>query len=118
MPKKIFTQIQLPLEQPDRCADCPLLGLIPDNLRSPNPEDRFKSLVCVGTSAAITKKFSEIRASQRDNHHPLHRPCDSRWNAWQQMPRREFPVKIQVYNTYLEPYHRTKELRINFNWKS
>lgn len=117
MPRKIFRQIQLPMEQPDRCADCPLLGLIPDNMRSADPADRFKSLICLGTSAALTKKFSEVRASQKDSHHPHNRPCDSRWAAWQTLPGRKFPVTLDDSNTFLEPYYRTKQRVINFKWK-
>ena len=31
MPKAIFTPIQLPPEQPDRCSRCPLLGKRPQS---------------------------------------------------------------------------------------
>ena len=117
MPRKPFRQIQLPQEQPDRCSDCPLLGLIPDHLRSPDKEDRFKSLLCLGTNAALTKKFSEIKASEKDSHHPHNRPCDSRWDAWMQLPGKKFPVTIEDSNTFLEPYYRTRQRVINFKWK-
>ena len=117
MPRKIYRDIKLPTEKPDRCADCPLLGLIPDNLRSPDFADRFKSLICLGTNAALTKKFSEVRASKKDSHHPHTRPCDSRWAAWQQYNGGKFPVTIEDSNTFLEPYYATKQRVINFKWK-
>lgn len=117
MPRKIFRQIQLPMEKPDRCADCPLLGLIPENMKSADKADRYKSLICLGTSAALTKKFSEVRASKKDANHPHHRPCDGRWDAWCQLPGRKFAVTIEDSNTFLEPYYRTRQRVINFKWK-
>ena len=117
MPKKIFTQIKLPLVQPDRCADCPLLGTIPDEERSKDPRDRFKSLVCLGTAKALTKRYSLKEASKADSHHPHKRPCDARWSAWMQLPGQRVSVRTQDYLRYRKPYEELQQLRIDFNWR-
>ena len=75
MPKRNFIDIQLAPEQYDRCADCPLIGLIPENERK---EGKRKKYVCLGVPLkAMTSKGIWIKASQRDPKHPLHRPCDT-----------------------------------------
>ena len=45
MPKKNFIQIAIAAEQYDRCADCPLCGLIPENKRR---EGLRKKYICLG----------------------------------------------------------------------
>lgn len=117
MPKKNIIQVQLPMEQPDRCQDCPLLGLIPEGMRSNDFADRFKSLVCIGTMDAITKKSSEVRASEKDARHPHHRPCDRVWKAWSQLPGRKFGVGVEIYNTFRVPFDQTRQFVINFKTK-
>ena len=53
MPKKLFTPIQLPKEQPDKCENCPLIGKIPE-------EERGKTLM-----AALEEVNAKLPSAQR-----------------------------------------------------
>lgn len=112
MPIKRFVQIQLPMNQPDRCADCPLLGIVPPELRIRNSQE---TLVCLGTGEAMTKKGSRVRKSGRDAKHPLTRGCDSLWPLWVTYPRQEFPVLVERYIRCIQPYRNTLEQFIHFH---
>ena len=46
MPKRLSVFVKLPEQQPDRCQDCPLLGLIPVEMRKHGSK---KTHVCLGT---------------------------------------------------------------------
>lgn len=112
MPKRNFVSIQLPAVQPDCCADCPLCGLVPNHLK---PKGSFETHVCTATMEALTRRFIRVRASQRDSHHPLHRPCDDRWDAWMQLPGRKFNISTQIYSELRFPYEQTLQLQIRFH---
>ena len=113
MPKKNIIQIQLPPVKPDCCTECPLLGIVPKYVK--RPKGSRKTRVCLGTMKAVTEQGSRIRASKRDSHHPLHRPCDNRWNAWMQLPNQRLGVNIQSYNDCRIPYEASLQLRIDFS---
>ena len=113
MPKRNIILIPLPAEQPDCCAECPLLGLVPKYVA--RPKNSKETHVCTGTMEAITQRGSKIRASQRDVNHPLHRPCDNRWHSWMQLPNRKLGINTQVYNDCRIPYECTLQLRIKFH---
>ena len=51
--------VKLPEKQPDCCAICPLLGLIP---KEKVPPKSYEKLVCLGTNEAMTQRASRIRA--------------------------------------------------------
>ena len=107
-------KVQLPPAQPDCCADgCPLLGLIPKS--TPRPKNSKETHVCLGTMEALTKRGTKIRASQRDAHHPLHRPCDTRWEMWMTLPRRILNVNRQFYAECRIPYEATLQMQIKFH---
>lgn len=112
MPKRNFVKIKLPIAQPDCCALCPLIGKIPPERRE---YGSYETLICLGTMDAMTQRQSNIRASKRDSRHPLHRYCDTRWNAWQQLSAREFPVSIDIYNTFRMPYEMGMQPVIRFH---
>ena len=112
MPKRNFVKIKLPIAQPDCCALCPLIGKIPPERRE---YGSYETLICLGTMDAMTQRQSNIRASKRDSRHPLHRYCDTRWNAWQQLSAREFPVSIDIYNTFRMPYELGMQPVIRFH---
>lgn len=113
MPKRNIIQIELPPEQPDCCAECPLLGLIPKYVaRKKNSKETH---VCLGTMEALTQRGSKVRASNRDPNHPLHRPCDLKWHAWMTLPHRRLGVNIQFYNDCRIPYECTLQLKIKFH---
>ena len=115
MNKKI--KIQLPSEKPDKCANCPLLGMIPKELKSKDKKDRFKSYICIGTKEALTKKFIYLSASERDKFHKLHRPCDYFWKIWQEFPLRKIEIDASYYTTFILPYEQSglKPLLIRFH---
>lgn len=113
MPKRNIVQIQLPPEQPDCCAECPLLGLVPKYVS--RPKNSKETLVCCGTMEAITQRGSKVRASNRDTNHPLHRPCDNRWHSWMQLAGRKLGISTQTYNDCRIPYECTLQLQIKFH---
>ena len=114
MPKKTITQITLPDEQPDCCAICPLCGVIPKSMRNGS---KYETHVCIGTSEALTSRGINVRASQRDSHHPLSRPCDARWDAWMLLPGRRLGVSHQSYLLFRLPYEQSLQMIIKFKDK-
>ena len=112
MPKRVTRWIVLPADQPNCCADCPFLGLIPKE--QDRPKGSKKTLVCCATWEAISKRGSRIKKSQRDKCHPLHRPCDDMWGFWTSLPGRKFPLRIDDYNKYIGPYRFVEDHRIKF----
>ena len=113
MPRRNIIQIQLPPEQPDCCAECPLLGLVPSYVA--RPKNSKETHVCLGTMDAITQRGSRVRASSRDSNHPWKRPCDNRWKAWTQLAGRKLGISIQSYNDCRIPYEATLQLQIKFH---
>lgn len=116
MPKKLFIQIQLAAEQYDRCADCPLCGLIPESERK---EGKRMKYVCLGvlypSLQALSSRGIWVRASKRDTKHPLHRPCDTRWAAWMTLKNRQFALRADVFTKYRLPFEQNLQPRINFD---
>lgn len=112
MPRKTFIQTQLAPEQYDRCYDCPLCGLIPEQERK---DGMRKKYVCLGTMKALTSKGIWLKASKRDAKHPLHRPCDLKWPAWMTLPKRNFNLSIVLYTKYRLPYEQTMQPQIDFD---
>ncbi|MBO5172067.1 MAG: hypothetical protein J6B83_03320 [Bacteroidaceae bacterium] len=113
MPKRNIIQVQLPAEQPDCCAMCPLLGLVPKYVA--RPKNSKETHVCLGTMEALTQRGTRIRASQRDSHHPLKRPCDHRWPMWMTLPQRKLGLSIETYRECRVPYEATLQLTIKFH---
>ena len=113
MPKRNIVQIQLPPEQPDCCAECPLLGLVPKYVA--RPKNSKETHVCCGTMEAITQRGSKVRASQRDTNHPLRRPCDNRWEAWMTLPGLKLGISNVSYIQCRIPYEQGQQLQIKFH---
>jgi hypothetical protein len=107
------TLIKLRPSQPDCCADCPLVGLVPSYVKK--PKGSKETHVCMATFEALTGRGIKIRASQRDSTHPLHRPCDNYWEKWVQLPGSYLPVPDELYLNSRLPYERTQQLRIKFH---
>lgn len=112
MPKRNFIPTQLSPVQYNRCIDCPLCGLIPENERK---EGKRKKYLCIGRMKPLTSKGVWLKASNRDAKHPLHRPCDDVWQAWMTFKHREFAMGYQVYIKYRLPLEQTVQLRIDFD---
>ena len=103
--------IKLPEKQPDCCAICPLLGLIP---KDRIPAKSYEKLVCLGTNEAMTQRASRIRASQRNSKHPLHRYCDNKWQIWMQLKNRCVGINATMYLQCRIPYEQSQQMTFNF----
>lgn len=113
MPKRVTVNIPLPFEKPDCCADCPLLGLVPKYVQ--RPKNSKETHVCMGTMEALSGRGTRAKASKRDAKHPLHRPCDLRWEAWQRLPGHALPVRTETFNDCRVPYESAQQLIIKFH---
>ena len=51
----------------------------------------------------------------RDSHHPLKRPCDTKWEAWMKMLDRCFLIPDEAYLHYRLPFERGLQFRIKFH---
>ena len=106
MPKNIYTPIQLPPNQPDRCAKCPLLGKRPQQEQTKGQRQAY---CCLGiftadgfpplTSKGIERSAEAYRKSQRR----LHRPCDDRWDVWMSLPNRRLPITSEAWRERRRP---------------
>lgn len=141
MPKDLFTPIQLPREQPDRCKMCPLVGIIPKDERRPGLRERY---YCLGIFEAMTDEdgrpvldengvqrmsFPRLKSKSiavsakavKAGGHLLHRPCDLRWKAWMTLPGLLFGLPTDVFTRYRQPYELEQMIknqpRFNFRKK-
>lgn len=112
MPKKLFVMVKLPPAQPDRCLDCPLLGLIPEEERKHNSK---KTHVCIRLMKALARRKVKIRASDETRTKKLIRPCDKIFAAWLELPKREIGVPVASYNKYRVPLEAMQQLTIDFD---
>lgn len=112
MPKRVTVQIKLPEEQPDRCIDCPLLGIIPLEKRRHGSK---KTYLCIPDHKALAKRKTSIRKSDTTRSKPLKRPCDNKWHAWVELPKRMLGIRISDYNEYRLPLINSLQLEIDFD---
>ena len=113
MPREAIIKMKLTQEQPDSCAECPLVGLIPKEQRG---EGVRQAYVCLGVlgEALTSKGIHSSAAAYRAKNRKLHRPCDNRWEAWAQLPGREFGISYANYLNYRLPYEQGHQLVIKF----
>ena len=113
MPPKAIIPIEIKMEQPDCCAKCPLIGLIPKEQRQKGVR---QSYVCLGVlGEALSSKGIWASASDyKKKKKKLHRPCDTRWEAWTQLPGRKFGMSYAHYLQYRLPYEQRNQLIIHF----
>lgn len=112
MPIKPFIKRKMKMEQPDCCAECPLLGLIPKDER---PYGSKESHVCIPCQEAMSARGILVRKSKRDSHHPLKRPCDDLWSAWYEAHRSMYPMKREFYIRYRHPFEQSQQMVIKFH---
>ena len=104
MPKKIYTQIKLPREQPNSCMSCPCLGAIPKHERRKGSQE---TLVCLATHHAMSARLARSKASDHDSKHPLKRSCDADWDRWQADPYfGSYPIRMVDISKYRDPFVR------------
>lgn len=108
------TPMHLPPEQPDCCFDCPLCGLIPKDCPD-KPKGSKETHVCLATWEAMSGRGIKVRASKRDSHHPLKRPCDTKWEAWMKLPERCYLLPDVVYLHYRLPFENGLQFKIKFH---
>ena len=97
-------------KQPDCCADCPLIGIIPEGKR----EGKWTH-VCCATGDAMTRVGIRVIASAKDAKHPWHRSCDGIWEEWWSAnPHHLFKIPLDRYITWRQPYEFSLGLKINF----
>ena len=98
MPKQTFIKVQLAPERYDRCLDCPLCGLIPENDR----RDNLK-YACLATLRAMS---DEDAASSKDK---VSQPCEKHWETFMQLPDRIYNLSERLYNTFRLPFEQAKD---------
>ena len=113
MPKQAIVPIKLPAEQRDTCAQCPLCGLIPKEQRLEGARQGYVCLGVVG-EALTSKGIHSSAAAYQQKNRKLHRPCDTRWPAWMQLPGRQFGISYAHYLQYRLPFEQRHQLVINF----
>lgn len=96
-------KVVLPPMKPDRCVDCPLLGLVPKGVEKPKYSK--KTYLCIGVAKAMSEQKTCLRESEKnDPKHPLERPCDNHWDRWMTYPRRILKVNKALYRDSRDPY--------------
>ena len=112
MPRKVYTPIQLPKEQPDKCENCPLIGKIPEEEREEGVREGY---YCLGKCPDPRLKSKGIKLSAeeyRKKKRKLHRPCDHLWNVWTSLlPRRLFSMPNVAYIKYRMEYEKEQQLK-------
>src|SRR5574344_1940670 len=101
MPRSIFTPIQLPPQQPDRCSKCPLLGIRPSAEQTKGQRQAYCCLgifTADGFPALTSKGIERSAEAYRKKKRRLHRPCDNRWQVWLSLPNRQLPITIEAFN--------------------
>ena len=115
MPKIIFTDIPLVEDEPDRCLDCPLLGLIPKDERE---FGRQQSHVCLSTRESLSERMIKARRTDKDDKHKLDRPCTRAglWQVWQEKEAKPgiMVVRAVDYNKYRLGYVQSGQMPIKF----
>lgn len=109
MPRKLFKMISLPLEQPDSCEQCPLLGKLPKE----KSKGRY-TYVCCATRVAMTQIGVGIKQSERDIKHKWHRSCDELYPYWITNLGGKLGIPVERYEAWRRPYEDSLQLSIIF----
>ena len=95
MPKQHLISVQLAPERYDRCKDCPLCCLIPENER---PEG-FK-YGCLGLMVTVSDDDFEGKTKSRK--------CDDRWSMMASLTNRIYRMPEFIYQKYRLPFEQSK----------
>ena len=90
-------KVQLAQERYDRCKDCPLCGLLPENER-PSAEHKHG---CLALMVAITDAEFEGKSQTRK--------CDGRWKSLTNLPKRIVEIPLFAYQKYRVPFETPKK---------
>ena len=66
MPKRNFIKVRIPMQRPDCCMQCPLLGVVPKHQR---PKGSMETYVCIPTRNAMTSRLVKSKVSGGDAKH-------------------------------------------------
>lgn len=113
MPIKTTIPIKLPMDVPDRCMECPLLGSLPQHQRQHKSQ---KTFVCIPTLKALSYRFISSRRSEHDAKHPMHKPCENVFNLWALSGRGHYAMAKTDYMVYRLPFEQKGQRVIDFNW--
>ena len=118
MPRALFTPIQLPPEQPDKCSRCPLLGLRP---KEELTKGQRQAYCCLGVFtpdgfSPLTSKGIKVSVSgkREKTGHIHHRPCEDRWETWWEQPGHMVTISKESYRFCRLPYESRQQLAFNF----
>ena len=110
--------IKIPLrnpQPPDRCADCPLIGIIPEEHRQKGVR---QSYCCLGTypHEALKSKGITVRVSEKKERtgHIHHRPCEDKWDVWWTNPGHCVTISKESYRFCRLPYESRQQLAFHF----
>jgi hypothetical protein len=112
MPRNIYTRIQLPPTQPDKCSRCPLLGKRP---AAELKRGQRQAYCCLGIFDAegfpplTSKGIERSQEAYRRQKRRLHRPCDNQWEVWVSLPGRQFPITREAWIERRRPYELERE---------
>lgn len=111
MPRKVFTPIQLPREQPDKCEKCPLIGKIPEEEREKGLREGYYCL-CKFPYPRLKSKGIKLSAEEyKKKKRRLHRPCDHLWDVFTSLPKRRFCMPTVAYIKYRMEYEKEQQLK-------
>ena len=101
-------------QQPDCCAHCPLIGIIPEEHRIKGVR---QSYCCLGVYPHEALKSKGITVKQSDKQktgHRLHRPCDGRWESWWESKDHAVSISKDSYRYCRLPYESRQQLAFHF----
>lgn len=102
-------------EPPDSCANCPLIGIIPESYRQKGVR---KSFCCLGVypHEALTSKGINVSAKRKHERtgHIHHRPCEDAWEIWWTNPEHAVYISVDSYRFCRLPYESRQQLAFKF----
>ena len=102
-------------QPPDKCARCPLIGIIPESYRQ---QGERKSYCCLGTfpHEPLTSKGITVSVSEKKDKtgHIHHRPCEDKWEIWYGQTGHIIEISKESYQFCRLPYESRQQLAFNF----
>lgn len=107
-------KIRIPQQQPDRCKDCPLIGVIPEEHRAKGVRQSYCCLGVYPHEALTSKGITVSAKAKASTGHLLHRPCDDRWGTWWESRDHAVIISKDSYRYCRLPYENRQQLAFNF----
>lgn len=90
-------KIEIPTIQPDTCLKCPLIGMIPKNIRQKGKRQAYCCLGVLPHKPLTSKGIGVSANNKRKTGHLKHRVCDDKWEVWRRMYGDYFPLNEKSY---------------------